>query len=118
MAQVTGRVFIKLGGQVQPSKEGAKLTYAPGNIGREMVASDRAVEGWKGKIVSPTVEATFIHSAALNIDDIHSATDQTLTFQTDTGVSYIVRGAVSLDPPTLTGGEVSFKFGGISVEQA
>jgi hypothetical protein len=118
MAQVTGRVFIKLNGQVQPSKEGAKLMYAPGNIEREPVTSDRGVEGFKEKIVAPTVEATFTHSAALDIDAIHNAKDTTLTYQTDTGVSYILRGAFSTSAPTLATGEVSFKFSAISAEVA
>jgi len=118
MTQYTGRVFIKWGGQLMASKEGASLTYAPGNIVRQMVISDRAVEGWQGKIEAPMVEATFVHSASLDIDSIHNAIDQVLTFETDTAVSYILRQAVSLDAPKLSNGEVSFKFGAVSCEVA
>lgn len=118
MAQVTGRVFIKWNGQRLPSKAGASLSYAPGNITRQMEVSDRQVEGFSQKLEAPTVDATFVHSASFDIDAIHAASDSTLVFETDTGLAYILRGAVSLSAPKLSGGEVSFQFGALSCEPA
>lgn len=118
MAQVTGRVFIKWGGQRLPSKAGASLTYAPGNITRQMEVSDRAVEGYSEKLDPPTVDASFTDSAAFDANAIHAATDTVLTFETDTGKAYILRGAVSLDAPSFSSGEWKFKFGALSCEVA
>lgn len=119
MAQVTGRVFIKINGVTMPSKDGAKLTYTgPGAITRDMVVSDRAVEGYKEKVEAPMVEATFIHSPSLDMQALSNFKDGTLTFQTDTNITFIMQGATTLDAITLGGGEVSAKFGATNCQVA
>ena len=117
--QVTGRVLIKSGGQVQPSKAGAKLSYVPSSgIGkREMVTSDRAVEGYKESIEAPTISATFVHSAAISLDALWAVKDQTITFATDTGKSFVMSGGTATKALELGSGDLSVEFGGTGMQE-
>jgi hypothetical protein len=103
-----------------PSKEGASLdSPLVAGVSRELVTSDRAVEGWKGKIAGHFVEATFVHSVSLDVNGIHADdSGYTLTFETDDGAAYILGGAVSLDPPKTASGETKFKFGAMTCTPA
>jgi hypothetical protein len=111
MAQVTGRVFIKIKGRTYPSKEGAKLNFA--GITRDMVTSDVKVEGYKEKIEAPSVSCTFVHSASLSLADIRNIVDETLSYTTDTGRSYVLSGACCTKALELASGDLSVEFGAI-----
>lgn len=119
MSQVTGRIFIKIDGELQRSKPGASLTF--GGKTREPVVGDDSVHGFKEVLAAPLIEATFSDTAQLSLKKIADITDATITFETDTGKTYIVRNAwQNGDPPKLTGdgGEVAVQFAGISCEEA
>lgn len=119
MPQVTGRVYIKINGQSQPSKKGASLTYqGPNNITREMVVSDRNVEGYAESIKAPEISATFVHSALVSLENLSGIVDQTITFTTDTNISFIIRGGTQTGEIKLADGEVSVTFSGMSCEVA
>jgi hypothetical protein len=117
MAQVTGRVFLKLDGELQRSKPGAKLMF--GGRTRDTVEGDDSIHGYTEKLTAPTVEFTLSHTAQTSLARLADLTDTTVTFETDTGVTYVVRNAWTSEPPDLTGGqgEVSLKMAGLSSEE-
>lgn len=107
MGQVTGRVYISLGGQRLRSKEGASLEM--GGIEREAAVSDAGVDGHTEKVVPPKVDCTINHTADTSMADIRAFTG-TLTFETDTGRIYTLQEAWCAKPPKLTKGEVTLEF--------
>lgn len=117
MSQVTGRCFLYVDGALLRSKSGAKLTGI-GAVERTAVIGNQ-VWGYAEKAIAPTVEATLADTADLSLVAISQITDATITFETDTGKTYIVRHAWCETAPDLTEGEgdVSVKFAGVSVEE-
>lgn len=117
MAQVTGRVYVKIGGKLLRSKEGAKLTNF-GGVERTPVMGNE-VYGYVEKVVAPSIECTIVDTADLSLAEIHGITDATATFETDTGKTYVVRNAWCESALDLTGGEgeVSAKFTGVACEE-
>ena len=110
MAQVTGRVFISLGGQRIRSKEGASLET--GGVEREAVMSDAGVDGHTEKSVPPKLECKISHTANTKLADLH-AYKGTIVFETDTGRIFTLNDAWSAKPPKLEKGEVSLEFGAV-----
>ena len=112
MAQVTGRVYISVGGRRLRSKPGATLNT--GGVSRSPVLSDSGVDGYSETTVSPQVDCTISHTSDISLTDLGAIVNETLRFQTDTGVSYTIRNAWCAAPPTLgAGGEVTLVFNGI-----
>lgn len=109
MAQVTGRVFISLGGLRLRSKEGAKLDT--GGIKRDPVVSDAGVDGFTETVVPPQIDCKISHTADTSLTDIH-AYKGTVTFETDTGRIYTLYEGFSMTPPVLEKGEVTAQFSG------
>jgi hypothetical protein len=114
MAQVTGRCYVKVNGQVLRTKEGAKLDNI-GGVTREAVTGNE-VYGFTEKVAAPSIECTLIDVGGFSLKDIHAITDTTVTFETDTGKVYILSHAWCESALSLTagGGEVDCKFTGIS----
>lgn len=112
MAQISGRVFITLGGIGRlRSKEGAKLNM--GGIEREAVMSDSGVDGFTEKFTHPQVDFKISHTSDVKLTDLQAVKDTTLTFETDSGRIYTVKGAFCAKPPELEKGEVSLVFHGV-----
>jgi Phage tail tube protein len=107
MAQVTGRIFISLGGQRIRSKEGASLKV--GGIKREPAISDAGVDGYHESVTAPEVDCSISHTADTNMKALQDFKGA-LTFETDTGRNYTLIDAWCAEPPDLTKGEVKLKF--------
>lgn len=108
MSQLTGRVFISINGQKYRSKEGASLDV--GGLVREAATSDSGVDGFVEKYTQAAVDFAINHKPEISLTAIHSITDGTLLFQTDTGSVFTLREAWSATPPKLVKGEVSLRF--------
>lgn len=117
MAQVTGRVFIRVNGKLLRSKDGAKITNIGGFERTAVVGYE--VYGYVEKVVAPSIECTLVDTADLKLKEIHAITNATCNFDTDTGKTYILREAWCESALSLTGGEgeVECKFTGIAVEE-
>jgi hypothetical protein len=111
VAKITGRVFIKIDGKIQRSKEGAKINL--GGVERTSI-SGTEVYGYAEKPKPSSCEFTLIHAADTDLPALNALTDATIEFETDTGKRYAILGAWLTEPPELTagGGEVSMKFEG------
>ena len=115
--QVTGRVYVKVDGQLLRSKDGAKLKF--GNIEREAVVGN-TVHGYVEKAVAPSIECTISHMADTSLTALQALADATVTFETDTGKNYILRNAWVSKQLELTGGqgELTLEFMGKTCEEA
>lgn len=115
--QLTGRAFIKLNGNLLRSKEGAKLNL--GGVNRPPVTGDTGVHGYTERPVAPWIECTISHGADTNLQELADFRDGSVSFETDTGKSYVLREAWCENPPELTTGEgeVTLRFSGMSAEE-
>lgn len=117
MGQVTGIVRVKVDGELQRSKEGAKLNFG----GKERtMQTGHSVYGPSEKIVPSVLSFTLAHMGGDDLLGLAAKLDSTLEFETDTGDTYIVSKACCTKPPELTGGEgdVTFEFSGQPAELA
>lgn len=115
MAQVTGRVFITVNGKRIASKEGAKLKY--GGVKREGVAADTGPVGFKESVEIPGVECTVVHTADFSLSEFQAITAASLSFDTDSGKSFVLSGAWCAGALELGGGEVGLHFGALSCKE-
>lgn len=115
MSQITGIVRLKIDGELQRSKDGAKL----GLGGKERTPiTGHSLYGYSEKVVPATVEFVLAHTAGLDLRGISDKVESTLEFETDTGDTYLVRNAFCTNPAELEGGEgnTPLKFAGDPAE--
>ena len=116
--QITGKVFIKNNGVMLRSQNGAKLKL--GNDERTTVKGDNGVHGYTSQTGEPGIECTISHAADVSLEELAAITDASITFETDTGKTYILRGAWLANSLELTAndsGELPLVFGGMSCEE-
>lgn len=102
MAQVTGIIFAHVNGKLLRVKEGAKLNTG----GKERTAqTGHKVYGYSEKIVPAQFEGTIAHTADTDIDEMNGYVGATVTFECDSGVSYLMANAFTTKPCELTGGD-------------
>ena len=118
MSKVTGRVTLKVNGDILLNKSG--WTFNPGGVNRNSVNGDTGVHGFAEETRQSRAAGNITHTEAL---DLVSASknwvDVTLLFETDTNQSYVVRGAWLTEPLELTAGEgeTSVAFEGPAAEK-
>lgn len=115
MPQVTGRLAITVKGSRLTSKEGATLKYS--SFEREGVAGDAGPIGFAEKTAIPEIECVVAHTGATRLADFEAMTDETVSFDTDTGTSYVLRNAWCAGALELSKGEVKIKFQGLKCEE-
>lgn len=115
--QITGRCWVSVNGALLRSKTGAKLTGV-GGIERKAVTGPQ-VWGHVENAIAPTIEATLVHTPDLSLRTLNSIVDGTVTFETDTGVTFVLRHAWCQTAPGVVEGEgdISVVFGGMSIEE-
>lgn len=112
MAVVTGRVFITVNGKRLSSKEGAKLMF--GGVERETVLADTGVVGYSEKTVAPGVECTIAHTADFNMQEMQDMKDVSMSFDTDSGKTFVLSNAWCAKQLELEKGEVKLTFAALS----
>ncbi|MDH4229961.1 MAG: phage tail tube protein [Nitrospirota bacterium] len=116
MSKRFGKAFVTVNGELLESLDGASIDL--GGITRQAVVGN----GYYGHAEAEkeaTVACEIAISAATRPEDIHAATALTVVFRLDTGQTYVISGAVSADPPTITGGtpgKAGYKFIGPRAE--
>ena len=113
--QCTGRVAITIGGNRLTSKEGAKLKY--NDKTRETVLGDAGVLGYSEKTDAPEITCTIAHKKGISLAAFEAMNDETVSFDADTGASFVLRNAWCADALELTNGEVSLRFVGMKCEE-
>lgn len=115
MGQLTGRAFITVAGKRLASKEGAKMGF--GNLERTAELGDAGVLGYKEKPTVPYIECTLSHSADTSLQEFADMVDVTVSFDTDTKRSYVLRNAWNAKALEMDKGEVSLRFEAMSCEE-
>ncbi|BCB26477.1 hypothetical protein SKTS_13630 [Sulfurimicrobium lacus] len=111
MTQVFGRAFITVAGKRYNTKAGASLKF--GGIDRKPVIGDGGVAGFQETIEAPEVDCTIIATGEVSLAEIQKLTDFTLSFDTDTGRSYVIANAFNGPVPELSNDGIKAKFYGI-----
>ena len=91
-----------------------------GNPERTTVMGDNGVLGYTEKEVEPGIECTIAHRQDVSLSELAKITGKSITFETDTGKTYILRSGWlknSLELTASDNGEVSLQFSGMSCEE-
>jgi len=115
--RITGRASIKVDGEVLLTEVGATMNV--GGFEREAMMGGRGVNGYKQSPVAPTVQCTVHHTNETDIIKLAGITNATLLFETDTGQSWMLRGAFVTEPPELDAGAGTFElnFSGLGIDR-
>lgn len=118
MSQRLGKAFIKVNGALLESMPGAKLDI--GGEKRTAVKGANAVHGYSAEIETAKVECEISVSKDTKLIDIGKMSNVSLTFECDTGQTFVVKNAFLTDTVSLTaqeGGKVPLKFEGDPADQ-
>lgn len=115
MSQVTGRAIITAAGKRLATREGA--TLRPSTISRQGEVADTGVVGYSEKTEIPEIECTIVHTADVSLKEIEDITNATITFDTDTGKSFVLSEAWCTGALSLSKGEVSARFQAIDCKE-
>jgi len=118
MGQKLGQAWIKVDGAALESMPGAKIDI--GGTERTAVIGGNAVLGFSGKPKQSIVECEIAVGKGTSLAAFRDMTDVTITFECDTGQTYVVRSAWQCNTPTATdgdGGKVPLKFEGPPAEE-
>jgi hypothetical protein len=115
MGQNTGRAYITVAGKRLASKEGAKLGF--GNLERTADMGDAGVLGYTEKPTVPFVECTIAHNADTSLQEFADMVDVTVSFDTDSGRSYVLRNAWNAKALEMDKGAVALRFECMSCEE-
>lgn len=115
MGQLTGRAYITVAGKRLASKEGAKLGF--GNLERTAELGDGGVLGYKEKPTVPYIECTIAHSADTSLSEFANMVDVGVSFDTDSGRSFVLRNAWNAKALEMDKGDVALRFEGMSCEE-
>lgn len=116
MTMLTGRAFIDVPGFGRLSTNpGASLNI--GGVNRGEVVSDQQVEGYRETLVAPEISFTINHKQGFSLKQLGELKNVNVTFQTDSGTTWVLREAWVMDPPSMSGGEVQVTMKGKSADE-
>lgn len=102
MPKVTGVVKVHVNGKLHRSKPGAKLKT--GGMKREAVYANGIVCGFTEEPEAAELDCTLVHMSDTDVIELNNATDATLRFETDVGITYLVPNAFTSEPCEVSGG--------------
>lgn len=111
----TGRITIRIDGQEYASNDGATLD--PGGVVRNPVKGGGRVHGFSEQDEEPKATASFPDHPDLSIKALDALTDATITFDTDTGKQYVIRGGYTVTPSKLNGTNIDTSWSGIDCDE-
>lgn len=115
MAKLTGIVTVKVNGSPLRSKPGASL-----KVGGKIKKAESDANGFIGhsveEIKPAEVKCTLLHAGDTDLITLQNIEDATVVFETDTGQSYLVRGAATEGEVEMKGKEVDITFTGQPAE--
>lgn len=106
----TGRVKVKMNGDVLRSKPGASIQI--GGVKRTPVPNDQGTVDYKEETVPAQVKCTLVHVGKTDLPALLKFDDGTVQYETDTGLTYTVPNAFVEELGELKDGEVEITFGG------
>lgn len=115
MSKKTGRAFISAAGQRLASLPGAELDI--GAYERKAVLGDAGVLGYTETPTVPSVDCTIQHDADTLLQEFGDMVDVNVSFDTDSGKSYVLRNAWRAGTVKMSKGEVKLRFEAMSCEE-
>lgn len=112
---LTGRAYITVRGQRLRTEPGS--TLKTGGLAREGVAADTGVAGYTEAVAIPEISATLLHAADVKLGDFQAMTSETISFDTDTGKSFVLTEAWCKGALEISAGKVQLTFQGIKCEE-
>lgn len=101
--QLLGKAYVKVDGMLLSTKPGAKLDLG-GNV-RTTVTGDNAVLGFANQIKPSRLECVITVAKGTSLKALQDTEDATVTFECDTGQTYVARGMYLVDSLSITAGE-------------
>lgn len=118
MTQRLGKAFIKADGDLLESMPGAKIDV--GGVERKPVIGNNTVLGYSETPVPSSVECEIAVGPTTSLLKLARLADVTITFECDTGQTYVCKNSFLTAPPVATdgdGGKVPLKFNGQPAEE-
>lgn len=115
MAQLTGRITIRLDGKELKSKDGA--TVDPGGVNRTTEKGGGRILGFTEEDVQASASFKLVHDKSVSLIALNKLVDATLSFETDSGVTFILRGAYTTKTVPLSGNEVSVEMDAVECDE-
>jgi hypothetical protein len=115
--KITGNVKIREGGEELLTD--GKGTLNPGGFERETKLNGRRAVGYTENPVAPTLSVVVHHTADTDIVRLSNLTDATIILDTDTGQTWMLRGAFTTSPTPLDvgAGTVQLEMSGLALER-
>ena len=115
--KITGNVKIREGGEELLTD--GKGTLNPGGFEREAKMNGRAPVGYTENPVPPTLSVVVHHTADTDIKRLSNLTNATILLDTDTGQSWMLRGAFTTTPTPLDvgNGAVQLDMSALALER-
>lgn len=115
--RVAGLLYCSINGVTLPAK--GNFTVGMGTPKRTEVIGSDGIHGYKEEAQAPFIEGTITNRAGLNVKQLLTAEDATITLQLPGGKTYVLReawqagdGNINMDE-----GEISVKFVGMSMDE-
>ena len=118
MAKLLGSADIVVDGDVLQTLPGATLDI--GGAVRTARNGTRSVHGFSETIKEATVECEITLPEGYSVKRLHDVTGATISFQCDSGQSYVIREAWCSEPPKINDGDdakVTAMFAGPPAEE-
>lgn len=111
-----GRARIRANGEVLRTERNATLNI--GGITRTPRPSDIEAGGYTEELTPSRLECEVQISQGLSLAALHGITDGTVTFEADTGQTWLINHAYSAEPPSTSGeGKARLVFQGPPAEE-
>jgi hypothetical protein len=110
--------YIKVDGTLLATMPGAKLDI--GGQVRASVVGDNKVHGFSSSLKPSMLECEISLSQGFSLDQLRNITDATVTYEADTGQTWVMRNAFVTETLNVTageGGKVALKFEGQPAEE-
>lgn len=117
MARITSRIKVLVDGDELLNKTG--WTFNPGGINRTTVNGDQKTHGYTEEIMNAQVTGDISHTEAQDLVALGDIENATIVIETNSGQSYVIRGAWLTEPGALNTSEggVTLTFEGPKAER-
>jgi hypothetical protein len=113
-----GKAYIKFNGELLETLPGASIDI--GGVTRKVIKGNNSIHGYSEEPTESMVECEVSVAPGTSLVKYGNIVDATITFECDTGQTYVVRKAFNTVTPKATdgdGGKVPLKFAGDPAEE-
>ena len=116
MSQITGRLFIRVNGNLLPLTGDASVS--PGGPNREAVVLNDGTVHRRETLEASTVECTIVDDGNIGVKDVQAIVDATIIVESDAGRRWTVNNAFCTEVPQVNSkGEITAKFSGDEAQE-